>query len=1163
MQKAFLVICGVLLFFESPASCQTSWSTIAGRVTDSTDAGIPNALVRAHVLYSTDFTETHTSGDGSFSLTFLSAGNYVVEVNATGFKELKRDSIVLRGADTLELPLTMEVGDMSDHVSVSAEPDELQTSTASRMQRFELDTVSKLPLIGRQSTNLITLAPGVLFAQEQYGSNGFSGLRSWDANGKYIINGGKEGTNQFLLNGAPISLTGKWQISPSVEAVQEVRVMTNTYDAQFGRTGGGTVNTTLRSGGQAWHGSLYEFFHNAVFDANSNENNLTGTPRGKHITHQFGGALGGTVRKDKDFVFLSMEGFNEIAPFPIVADTPPANLRDGQHFSQYGIKVFDPLTGHRCVSGVDTPMGVPCLNGYVRNRFPGNVIPLSRMSPIGRAILDLYPLPNSGGLTENFLAGGNSGRYSYFQPIARWDHNFGERDRLYGLMTYQHGTEMQNSNGFPGPASIGSGTNERTNQNYIAEWTRVLSPTTIFDLRLSFGRFTEYFPESSCLTCLTADSLGILKMPRPPTVAYNTAPRVDLDLYSSIIANSYTWSTQNQWDVAPSFTYVRRGHALHLGMEFAYAGLGNSGPGRANGQFSFTRQWTQQYAQLNRGALDGSGVADLLLGLPGSGYIDYNESFYRTWPYAAAYIQDTWKIRSNVTLNLGLRYDVQIPFLERFNRLNEGFDFQARNPLTDAIRQNWADLKAQYDATGPKYPYPAVPAALYGGKLFAGPGHRRPYNTDWTDIQPRVGVAWSFAPKTVFRAGAGIFYRTATQLNFSDGFSQQTAYDASFDGGLNPSAGITGKFSLQDPFPFGIRSPGSTRSSLTDVGSAFAFDGRQRVIPRTYEYSAGIQRELPGKIFADVSYSGSVTVHDNMRAQLDPVSYANFTQWHQDPQYLSRPLKNPFVGILPSTSELGGAAYVPAYQLLRPYPLYYGVLQTTNPWGRYRYDSLQVQIEKKVFDSASTGILSFLLGYTFSKSFEASHRLNAWNLRERPIHELTALDKPHSLAFAGTWDVPIGWGKRWLNGGNRFVGYFTNGWSLDWIFTYYSGYPVNKPDALFSCASYVVPNQSGAHWFNNDPSCYATRPAYVLRTTEDRFSRIRTPAAPQMNLSVEKTFWIGEKYLFQLRGESYNLGNTPIFAGPVTDVSNPRFGQIPFAQSNFPRYVQVAAKFVF
>ena len=1118
--------------------------------------------MRAHVSHSTEFVETHTAANGAYSLTFLGPATYVVQVSAAGFKELTRDSIILRGSDTLELPLTLELGEMSDHVSVSADPDELQTSTASRMQRFELDAVNNLPLIGRQAYNLISLTPGVLFAQEQYGSNGFSGLRSWDANGKYVINGGKVGTNQFLLNGAPISINGKWQLSPSVEAVQEVRVMTNTYDAQFGRTGGGTINTTLRSGGQQWHGSLYEFFHNAVFDANSSENNVEGTPRGKHITHQFGGSAGGAVRKDKDFVFFSMEGFNEIAPFPVVADTPPAALRTGRNFTQYGIKVFDPMSVRRCVPGIDSPAGEPCPSSLIRNQFPGNVIPASRLSPIGQKILDLYPLPNGAGLTQNFLASGNSGRYSYFQPITRWDHNFGDRDRLYGLVTYQHGTEIQNANGFPGPASIGSGTSERTNQNYIAEWTHILSPSTIFDLRASFGRFTEYFPESSCLTCLTAQSLGILKMPRPPTVPGDTAPRVDLDLYSSIISNSYTWSTQNQWDLAPSFTYVRHGHALHFGLEFAYNALGNSGPGRANGEFSFTRQWTQQYPLLNRGALDGSGVADLLLGLPDSGFVDYHDSFYRSWPYVAAYIQDTWKVRPNLTLNLGLRYDVQIPFVERFNRVNEGFDFTAKSPLSDAILQTWATLKTQYDATNPKYPYPAVPAALYGGKLFAGPGHRRPYNTDWTDLQPRLGLAWNFAPKTVFRAGAGIFYRTATQLNSTDGFSQQTAYNASFDNGITPSGGLTGPYSLQDPFPLGIRAPGS-RSSLTDVGSSFAFDGRQRVIPRTYEYSAGIQRELPGKVFADLSYSGSVTVHDNMLAQLDPVGNQDFAKWQQDSLYLGRLVKNPFAGLLPGTSELGGAAYLPAYQLLRPYPLYFGILQTTNPWGRYRYDSLQVQIEKKILDSASAGILSFLLSYTFSKSFEASHRLNAWNLLESPVHELTAIDKPHGLAFAGTWDVPIGWGRRWLNGGNRVAGYFTNGWSMDWIFTYYSGYPVNVPDAVFSCGSYAVAGQSSARWFNNDPSCYASRTPNSLRTTPDRFSNIRTPSAPQMNLSVEKTFWVGDKYLFQLRGESYNLGNTPIFPGPVTDFRNPRFGQIPFGQSNFPRYIQVAAKFVF
>jgi hypothetical protein len=596
-----------------------------------------------------------------------------------------------------------------------------------------------------------------------------------------------------------------------------------------------------------------------------------------------------------------------------------------------------------------------------------------------------------------------------------------------------------------------------------------------------------------------------------------------------------------------------------------YAGLGQGGPGRANGEFSFTRQWTQQFAARSSGVLDGSGVADLLLGAPYSGDIDYNDSFYRTWPYYAGYVQDTWKLRHNLTVNLGLRYDVQIPFVERNNRTNAGFNFTSVNPASSAVLAQWQTMASQFNSLSPEFPYPAAPAALYGGQLFASPNNRRPFNTDWTDLQPRVGVAWSFAPKTVLRAGAGIFYRTAADLNYTNGFSQPTSYLNSLDGGLTPSAGLTGPYSLDNPFPNGILSPtGSKLGLLTGIGNAVTYENPSRPIPRTYEYSAGFQRELPFQLLLEASYSGSITVHDAFPVQLDALSKQQFLEGQTNPSYLKEQIPNPFYGVLPAASSLGGTSTLTIADLLTPYPLFQGVTQTNYPWARYRYDSLQLRLEKRVLDSATTGVMAFLFSYTFSKSLEASHFLNAWDLTEKPIHELSASDRPQSVAFAGTWDLPIGWGRRWWNNGNRIVGGLTNGWAIDWIWTYYSGVPVDKPDAIFTCASYFAPGgQTSDHWFNNDPSCYQSRPLYTLRTTEDRFSNIRTPAAPQLNASVEKTFWLNDRWTLQLRGEAYDVANTPIYPAPDTNFRDKNFGKLPLEQVNLPRYIQVAAKLVF
>jgi hypothetical protein len=255
---------------------------------------------------------------------------------------------------------------------------------------------------------------------------------------------------------------------------------------------------------------------------------------------------------------------------------------------------------------------------------------------------------------------------------------------------------------------------------------------------------------------------------------------------------------------------------------------------------------------------------------------------------------------------------------------------------------------------------------------------------------------------------------------------------------------------------------------------------------------------------------------------------------------------------------LGSQNQVTAYNLLRAYPEFPGILETSSPSARYRYDSLEALLQRRM------GALTVTLAYTFSKSFEANHRLNDWDFAEQPIHELSPQDKPQNLAIAGSWELPFGWGRKWGSDVPPLVAKLITGWSVDWAFTYSSGYPVAEPNAVFSCASTdATGGQTAAHWFNNDPKCWQSYPLYTLRTNPDYFSNIRTPSAPQLNVSVEKNFWIGEKYLFQLRAEAYNTTNTPIFPGPDTNYKDSRFGELPLQQANFPRYVQIAAKFIF
>lgn len=993
-----------------------------------------------------------------------------------------------------------------------------------------------------------------------------------------MINGGRTGTSQFLLNGAPISDTGgTWQVAPNLESVQEFKVMTNTYDAQYGRFTGGIVNTTLRSGTNDWHGNVFEYFRNAVFDANTTQNNQVGARKGKHNQHQFGGILGGPIRKDKDFVFGSLEVWREVTPFGRVSDVPPMDLRTGQNFTKYGIRIFDPFTTHLCAApepcgGTIQPNSQA--STYIRDPFPGNVIPVSRISPIGAKILALYPPENGnfGKLTQNFFATSNTGRYKYSQPMGRWDHVFGQNDRFYALMTFQHGSEFRNSNGFDPPAQEGDLFTERQDQNYIADWTHIVGASTVLDVRASFGRFTSIFPRISDWS-FTAAKLGMTKMIHAPSVAFDIAPTFTMDNYSRVINNTIDWNSYNQYDLSPSLAVTKGKHSMHYGVTLNYVAKAAATTGNANGRFNFNANQTRQLTSRGQGSADGYGVASMLLGLPNDGAIEYRDTFYRTRPYYAFYVQDDWKIARNLTLNIGLRYDIQIPYLERYNRTNGGFAESTVNPLSDQIIAKWKQYKAEYDATNPKYPYPDPPKAIYGGLLFAGKGGvpRRNLDTDWNTIQPRIGIAWQFTPKTVLRTGFGVFYRSQTQENTTTGFTQTTDYKNSLDGFTPSAKNFTGPYSLEQPFPDGLLPvAGSSLGLLTNVGNGISYDSRKVPMPRSYQYSLGIQRELPWGISLDVSYSGNYSVHDTYGLAIDEaggISQAAIDYRYKaiaDPAFYDTQIKNPMAGIVPTNVSFGNST-ISRQQLLRPYPLFNGITANTIAAVRYKYDGLQAKIEKRAFASKNAGAMTFVLSYTFSKGYEQNHRLNGWNWQEPLIHEVDNQSKPQNIAFSGVYDLPFGTGKRLLNVDSKVAKALVNDWRYTWIYTYYSGYPTGWPDLVNYCGEwhYTGKDDPFNHWFNNNKSCYTTRAANTPRVVPDRFPDIKNPASPQINMSIEKNLAFTERYKLLIRGEAFNITNTPLYAGPDTSFSSSRFGMIPLGQQNFPRFLQFAMKFSF
>jgi hypothetical protein len=327
----------------------------------------------------------------------------------------------------------------------------------------------------------------------------------------------------------------------------------------------------------------------------------------------------------------------------------------------------------------------------------------------------------------------------------------------------------------------------------------------------------------------------------------------------------------------------------------------------------------------------------------------------------------------------------------------------------------------------------------------------------------------------------------------------------------------------------------------------------------------GLQRQILGKILLDASYIGSYTNHDTLTStyNLDALPYSIYQQCYTDNSICDRTVNNPFYGVVPSTASLGSGKTTNAKNLMTPYPLFNsGVSIATNPWAKYRYDSLQLRATRRFTgDRNRGGALTVVFGYTFSKNFQDANFLNAYDAK--PVHELVAYDKPQNLSLSGVWDLPFGKGRHFLPQPNRVVGAVVGGWSMHYVYTYRSGNPVAGIDAMNYCGTLLMDDQRKDQWFNNNSSCYKNRPNYTLRNVPDRYAWLRQMDMTNVNLAGSKTFSVTERFKFSLRGEAFNLLNHPFYGAPATSITSATFGQLPKDQQNFPRIIQISAKILF
>jgi hypothetical protein len=1117
---------------------------ISGQVIDPLGAGVPGAVVTAVKVDTRQAYSAKSDAAGVYSLLYLLPGQYTVTVDARGFQKTVYDNVILETAQKLNLNVTLSVGSIDQQVTVSAFPGLLETATASVGGVVDQTKVENMPSTGRQVWMDLAFAQGVRM------TSGVFDTTPRNNGDRYSVNGAPTDSNSFYLNGAPVSDQGVWYFVPNQDAVQELQGGTS-YDAQYGRAAGGSFNVNVKSGTNHLRGAFYDHYGNEALNANFFQSNLNGIPKGLNIRNTFGGVLGGPIRKDKTFFFGSYEGFRQNYPNPAVDSVPPASWKKGD-FSQSGYSIFDPLT----TTCVKSNAQGQC-SQYGRNQFPNNVVPANRISAIGQAILNLYPDPTSGGFSNNYAISGPRD-FLYDQYLGRVDQYFSQATRLYALVTSQRNLSHNAGNHFPNAANTAS-VPSGNDYNAIAALTRVLSPSLVADVKLSYGRYTSSTLTGTALQeNFTGDKIGGLIMPVVPTTTHlNVVPQVTVTGFTTLIGNTQNGSVDNDWDFSASLAQTRGRHNLHYGFEFMDVQSADSGiPGRPNGTFGFNVNWTQsnpQAATIGQGL----GIAGLLLGYPTSGSLDWNSNLFVSYHYYGLFAQDDFKLRKNLTLNLGLRWDVNTSPFERFNRINAGFCFTCKNPSTSQIDYSQ---------------YPGLQNPLLGGLQFAGVGQpSAPFEAQLSHWQPRLGISWAITPKWVVRAGYGTFYSWGRLDTNSTGFNQSTPNIASLDGSLTP----TNYFLSGRPYPSGILAPnGSSLGLATQAGQGITYNSLDRQIPFTQHWSIGFQRALPMGTVVDVEYVGSHTHGLGVSTAWDTIASPLQASCFRDNSICNTNVPNPFFGVLPVAAPLGSSATVQAWQLMRPWPLFNGITQSDNPAGESDFHSAQIRVERKIAS------LDFVVNYTYANWMEETSYLNNGAFRDAKLWRgLDSADRRHFVSFNSVWQLPFGKGRQFGGNASGVLGAMISHWLLDSTIVWGTGTPLAIPNANFygpGCTSYVPPDgQNQAHWINNDLSCYHNLLPYEPRTAPLNIGYLRNPGMFEWNAAMHKRFALPHEGMFvQFRMEAVNAANHPNFGAPNNTITTrpafvawqgwTGFGTLPLSQSGPPpRAVILSLKVIF
>ncbi len=1087
---------------------------LVGRVVDPSGAAVAGAQVTLVDAETNVRQVTATSSAGDYSFTHLNPGRYRVEAAAGGFERLVRSGVTAEVGETVSLELRMTLGPDQQTVEVSADAPLLQAAESDIETHIPGAAVVAIPLNSRNFINLAQLAPGVALPP-----------------GTLLprINGGRPRTNEYLYDGISALQPEPGQVAffPIVDGVQEFTIEADNVPAEFGRFNGGVVNVATRSGSNAVHGSLFEFFRNE--DLNARNYFSTTGPRPEYRRNLYGGTLGGPVLRDKLFFFGDYQGIKALIGRTVISTVPTLAERAG-NFAGVA-KIYDPTTT-QVVGGK-----------YLRTEFPGDVIN-KPLDPAAAALLALFPVPTVAGAANNYSRTGNDADHQN-QFDFRVDGAYRTRDRAFGRYSYfsdveQPVTPFANGSGAVTGSVIGTGgvvgLSHVLGQQAVFDEVHTFSPHLLNDFHLGYTRRGNTIA-GPVVNGTASTALGIPGI--PTNAAFNNAlPLFTFTGFQQLGPSASTFSQYQTgvWQIEEQVVYTRGKHAFKAGGDVRFYQLNAVSPPNPQGSFAFTATGTDTQTAAASTTTGGNAIASFLLGQVDTFSIDLQTSKLRPRDHIQEYyLQDDWRVTDRLTLNLGARWTLASPSTEKNN---QGAVFDLGTQVLDY-------------------------AGVNGNSRSARTLH-------WGNVGPRVGFTYQVTPKTVARSGFGIVFIdqsgittpfTLPQFPFIQNVQQKT------------------QDSVNEAFQL---SNGPTVAAIpltpnAGLGQSVYTANRAAGSGYVEQWNLGSQRALTRNLSVDVAYVGSHIVHVGIPdSNLNQLTEAQLAAGLTNPTSLTGAVANPYYGIVPASSTIGGKT-VAAAQLLKPYPRFQNVATYRNNSGTTNYNAIEAKVEQRV-----TGGLYLLAAYTHSKLIDdassvfsstvlsspnSSSLIAADTFRPYLERDSSNGDMPNVTSIAATYELPVGRGHRLASGALATL--LVGGWALNTIATLQSGMPVTVTQATnnnaFAGFALQRPNvteptsltpelRTPQHFFNT--AAFSTAPQFTLGNASR--NPVRGPAYRDLDVAMVKHTRF-EKMDAEFRGEVFNVANTPAFAQPNGSFGAAAFGSIT-ATTTEERVVQFALR---